>query len=373
MRRLLCGLAALLVVAIPPTARAGYYTVTDMGFLGTNATIPNAINDSGQVVGDTYTMGSGGPPTNFKAFLYSGGVMTGLGTLPGGGAASAASINASGQVVGSAVAADGLSHPFLYSGGKMTDLGLFPGGTQSYASGINASGQIVGSSFTQYDNGRAFLLNKGQTTDLGPWYWTRGVNASGQVVGTAFTNGNPHAYLYSKGQMIDLGTLNGGNFSYAYALNDSGQVAGHSMDRYGNDRGFLFSNGQMTDLGSLGGPEIRAYGINNAGQVVGSSETASWVNHAYVYANGKMQDLNTLLVGGGGWTLDVAWAINNKGQIVTTGSRPGDLNIHGLLLTPTSAPEPGGLTLLALGTLGLAARAWLRRRPRPGPFSAAWV
>ena len=80
------------------------------------------------------------------AFLYSGGVMTDLGTLPGGTYSCATGINNNGQIVGYSNTASGPIHAFLYSGGKMTDLGTLPGGDNSEATGINDSGQIVGDS-----------------------------------------------------------------------------------------------------------------------------------------------------------------------------------------------------------------------------------
>ena len=55
------------------------------------------INDSGQVVGRSYTSSS--YPFATHAFLYSNGVMTDLGTL-GGTSSEAYGINAGGQVVG---------------------------------------------------------------------------------------------------------------------------------------------------------------------------------------------------------------------------------------------------------------------------------
>ena len=54
------------------------YTVTDLGSLGGGSSVGLDINNSGQVTGYS-TLPSGAT----HAFLYSGGVMTDLGTLGG--------------------------------------------------------------------------------------------------------------------------------------------------------------------------------------------------------------------------------------------------------------------------------------------------
>src|SRR6266568_4179438 len=79
-----------------------------------------------------------------------------------------------------------------------------------------------------------------------------GINATGQVTGYSYLStlvptpscppvyGNTkktcvehpwHAFLYSNGQMTDLGTAGGGNFSAGSVINRSGQVAGGSATK----------------------------------------------------------------------------------------------------------------------------------------------
>src|SRR5215207_10175943 len=65
---------------------------------------------------------------------------------------------------------------------------------------------------------------------------------------------NSHAFLYdSTNGMKDLGTLGGTN-SYAYGINDSGQVVGYSDTANSGPHAFLYdSTNGMKDLGTLGG------------------------------------------------------------------------------------------------------------------------
>jgi probable HAF family extracellular repeat protein len=231
-------------------------------------------------------------------------------------------INNSGQVVGSAQTGSGASHAFLYSGGVMTNLGTLGG--DSYANAVNDSGQVAGASYTP----------------------------SGVV----------HPVVYSGGTLQDLGTLGGVSTanSYASGINTSGQVVGATTTAGGGVHAFLHSGGKMTDLGSLAG-DTYAKAVNASGQVVGlSSLGSSSITHAFLYSGGKMMDLNALLPPDLGVTLAWASGINDRGQIAAQGS-----NGHGYLLTPDSVaatPEPGGLTLLALGAAGLLAA--YRRRSR---------
>ena len=140
---LLVGGAACLPGAI-------LYSVTDLGGSVIQA---NAINNVGQVTG-----------TNGHAFLYSNGVITDLGTLPGTRVSVGYGINDAGEVTVS-VATTSEGYPpeaFLYSNGVITSLSALPSAISSQGFGINNAGQI-GVNF----GGHATIYSNGVVTDLG--------------------------------------------------------------------------------------------------------------------------------------------------------------------------------------------------------------
>jgi len=205
----------------------------------------------------------------------------------------------------------------------------------------SGSALILRAGLTKLDNRPNFGASAYSITNLGTLggnqSYAYGINNSGQVVGNSLdSSGNTHAFLYSSGTMTDLGTL-GGSLSWAYAINDSGQVVGDSLNSSGNDHAFLYSSGTMTDLGTFGGITSYARGINNSGQVVGGSYNSSGNYHAFLYSS-TMIDLGTL-----GGSLSIANGINNSGQVVGD-SLDSSGNFHAFLYSSG--------TMTDLGTLG---------------------
>ena len=176
---------------------------------------------------------------------YSGGTMTGLGTFVYYPNSSATGINNKGQVVGYSYPNPIVVLPwkaFLYSGGMMTDLGTL--GTDSLAFGINNNGQVVGYSLVN-GHPHAFLYDKGGMQDLlgtlgGTDSIATGINDSGEVVGYYTLSGQKRAFLCYLGNMTDLGTL-GGEYSQANAINNSGQIVGSARTVGGSDHAFLYT------------------------------------------------------------------------------------------------------------------------------------
>jgi len=116
----------------------------DIGTLGGNLSNATGINGAGQIVGLSTPL-SNSPAL---AFLYSDGSMNALGTLTSGSFqySKAAGINSYADIVGESSVASGVTHAFIWRGGVMTDLGTLPGSTYSTAVAINDQGLVVGSS-----------------------------------------------------------------------------------------------------------------------------------------------------------------------------------------------------------------------------------
>ena len=263
----------------------------EIGTFGQAASAAMDINDRGQVVG------SYGPAEeDGRGFLWIGGRMRDLGTLPGATTSLAWAINNRGQITGlSGYTLGGTNeiHAYLWERGTMTDLGTMGSGF-SVGYGINDRGQIVGVSRTA-----AFVWENGVMTALstlgGAFARAQDVNNRGQIVGLSATADETHATLWEDGEVIDLGTLPGDNYSEAYAINNRGQVVGRSLNtaRFPlGQRAFLWTSGTMIDLGVLPGDDwSHAIDINDRGDVVGMSgaHAVLWTNkpHAWAWSHEK--------------------------------------------------------------------------------------
>jgi probable HAF family extracellular repeat protein len=338
------------------------YTVTALGPVPIGDTRASAINGSGQIAGAL--IGPFGVGT--VATIFSGATFT---TFPafGGPFKEALAINNAGAAVGFSDPDLNSRHAALFANGTTTDLGTF-GGLSSVARDINDAGQIVGGAAQANNISHAFLYSNGTMQDIGTLGGARsgamGINNASQVVGYSEFSGAPnrHAFLYANGVMADLGTL-GGADSLAWDINNSGQVVGESGVGPGSDlQAFLYSNGMMTSLGMLSGSHAStALAINDLGQVVGhslgsSADPGSW--RAFLYKDGVMMDLNELIDPASGWTIVDARGINNSGQVVAMGSKAG-VGLQALrldLASPVPEPATAAMLLAGAGLLGFRNR-----------------
>jgi probable HAF family extracellular repeat protein len=325
----------------PTTIATSGGTLTDLGTLGGSNSHAYGMNAAGQVVGDADTASG-----TSHAFLYASGVMMDI--TPSAQIAAATAINDVGQVVGRTAPAGAPFHAFLYSAGTLTTLGTL-GGPSSWATAINRGGQIVGMSETASGTEHAFLYSAGTMRDLGtlggPTSQASGINDSGVVVGTSDTaDGRQRAFRWSAGTMVDLGSL-GGPGSSATAINPTGQIVGTSDVVSGINgwlpHGFLYSGGQMTDLGMLG-TSSEASAISPTGQVVGNVPLMiKGRQDPFLWKAGVgMGDLSSLVPASADFNLFATFAVIDPGAIAGWGFH--NHNLRAFVLTYSSMPTAGG-------------------------------
>jgi len=380
---LICTAAGVLLKG--PASAEVQYTVTELGSMGGDKNSALAINNQGQVLCRAYDISEHNstyvlwdPTTgmrNLSSLLEEGARVTGMNDLgqfavwkrslathqdqaylwdgvntpeylgnfyPMG-------LNSNGRVYGhTSSAPDHYDPPTGVVWDRMGGLRVIsalPGGSWTEPSAINYLGRTAGYCDSDIEasghptNGsfrgppgvqhRIFLCDEaGGVIDIGSlggdYCWATGINSAGQVVGTSYTgNGDEtHAFLWDPAEgMMDLGALPGQDDSGATAINDLGQVIGGS-----GQFDFMWcpvSGMQVID--DLVPEDLRLSrfwitGINNAGQMVGEKVVGSDIDPVY-------------------------------GEYDTT---------HVIVLTPI--PEPGALTLFALGLIAVGVRNPARRK-----------
>jgi probable HAF family extracellular repeat protein len=161
-------------------------------------------------------------------------------------------------------------------------------------------------------------------TDLGTLGGTESfayaINDLGQITGHSRTAGDAstHAFLYRNGTMVDLYPLDSGEIRTGapMRINNSGQIAsGVVVDGIYYPAVWDVTTQKLSLLGSLGGVTPDGFSgvasaISNVGDVVGYAYLDASNRHAFLYFNGKLTDIGSL--GGYSAALDV----NDSGTIV---------------------------------------------------------
>ncbi len=265
----------------------------------------------------------------------------------------------------------------------VTDLGTLDGGTFSQPFFINKYGLVSGSSSLPDGTQQAALWLEEMKFDIGapglggPNSIAFGDNEKSQSAGEAETstpdpNGEDFCgfgthltclpFLWQNGGMIQLPTL-GGNNGVAMAISKRGEVAGFAENSTPDPgcpapqvlhfKPVVWEKGVIHKLPTFGGdPDGVAQEINDKGEVVGGSGICATFNtnflfnlvpvHALIWERGKATDLGNLggqtgLAGG-----NIAYDVNNQGQVVGNSDLPGDTTFHAFLWTKRTGMQDLG-------------------------------
>lgn len=228
----------------------------------------------------------------------------------------------------------------------LTPLGSFSGGTTE-ANAINDAGDVVGCSVAVINGAsvrRAFLYSNGQLVDLGSlvtdgYSCAEDINDSGQITGSSATaTGEQRGFIYQNGTMTSLGDA--GSSSNGNSINNAGLVAGWAYDLNGSYQGGFVYDEQLSppqvDIGTLGGGIVtQPRSINATGDIAGWAVNADSRGTSFLYQNGVMIDLGLVL----GFPSQ-AMALNDLGQVVGSRSPGGGYVYAGG--TVTTLPSLGG-------------------------------
>jgi probable HAF family extracellular repeat protein len=115
-------------------------------------------------------------------------------------------------------------------------------------------------------------------------------------------------------------------------MNEAGQIVGRSLTADGEEHAYLWSDGEMTDLGTLDADSSEAWAVNEDGGVVGSYGHEETDGKAFIWRNGTMADLTEQLPPDAGWELLKARDIADNGLIVGYGRVDGEARAFALTL-----------------------------------------
>ncbi len=228
--------------------------------------------------------------------------VTDLGVLPGGSESQAYAINDAELIAGTSDSSSSLSiRSFIHSPANgMRDLGLGSTGTSARALDLNASGLVAG-----YLGLQAFR-----------WSSTGGLDLLGRPAGWAN--------------------------SFAFAINDSGQVAGSASNGTGNAEVVArYTDGPgWKVLGGTGQRNV-GNGINQWGDVVGTGLLSTLRQGVFYSDNlGLLAMIDDLLFTPGSWRIMEAYDINDAQQITGWAINTQTGLRSAVLLTPVSPPPP---------------------------------
>lgn len=230
------------------------------------------------------------------------------------------------------------------TGKSVTGVGKLDQGREYRALAVNNNDISVGWSETKIGDGHTAFMYDGNSKKITPLVadifkgqltFAFGINDSGQIAGvTTRSDGGPLAFIYKDGVAKTLGSLDDSGYSEARAINAKGEVTGFSATASGAEAAFYYDGTSMVKLPEILGQFFsRGTDINASGWIVGTyrriaptidpKQPNKRVNRAFLYKDGKMTDVYDLLPAEdkAKWKdITSATGISDDGVIVGTGS-----------------------------------------------------
>jgi uncharacterized membrane protein len=354
-----CVLAfALLAISAPAQAQI-LYTVEDLGTLG------GPINEAYDIAPDNRAVGRVLDATlAAKAVLWND---NGAQNLNGASTAAgeARAIASNGLIAGSL----GNLATLWNNNGKPTPLNPMNGHIGSRGWDVNASGLVIGWSVNSVGDPTAAQWIDGILTPLDVNHsWAFAVNDAGQIIGRRDLETGREARLWHNGKGVTLPDDNA-TLSSATSITPRTIITGgacmplspttcamHSVV-------WLGSAHDMTILIDFPGAlEQNAWAANDRGAIVG--------NIAFDFDGQNVRgimwrlpdqppiDLNTLIDPASGWTVQSAQAINHRGTIAGYGTNTGLAGRRAILLHPVNPSDITGDAMVDVDDLIAVILAW---------------
>jgi uncharacterized membrane protein len=321
------------------------------------------------------------PPVQFTAVILED-----LGTRGCPLFEQAVAINAAGETAGT-VCAEGVARAACWSvEGKLTQLAPADAPGDSFAYDINDQGVVVGGTVRGQDR-TAFLWSAEHgrvELDLGPGavplaigasgavafslptrralvggIWTEGsgvaaiegldgdvlvraIGPSGSVAGIAGGGSLPARGFLRRGDgtLLELGVADGFLHSHGNGLNDEDAVVGLCRSEKADRAARWTSGGSVKLLPTVRGENVdsAAFAVNHAGWIVGTEakdEGSQRRSRGILWVADEAYELDALVVEPqhlGPFEIDVAWDVNDRGQIAVRGRVGGE--VRALRLDP---------------------------------------
>lgn len=278
--------AGLLALSLTVWADERAFRFTTIDFPSSVSTIPNGINDRGEVVG-AYTDSS----NRTHGFVRIGETFRSI-DFPGALLTQARGISPAGDIVGAYRVAGEPPvniHGYLLTRGGEFRRVDFPGHTSTIPQRIGPDGTILGCYHDTDTMGTMFgFVKQGdEFTEFDmPASMHNGATPSGKTIVGLYTDmdaGRQRAYLLKNdGEFIPF-DVPGSNFTTGWDINPKRQAVGVYQDAAGRFHGFLVDrHWNFETIDYPGATATRAFGINASGDVVGSYVDSANRTHGFL-------------------------------------------------------------------------------------------